>query len=200
MALLGDRDPRHLAQKRRQTAHGDSVAIVQRMGHGLDPRPHSMCGGAMLVHGHVRVLSPRLPPAFPAPADMHSEQTDFRLRRCLHIRHRYFFRFFPLQSSTAEGTASLLDGNINRGSAAGVGGRSLAARERSLPWLASRPLRKSSSARPWKTALRCAYPICRCNSRIKRSRSSRLRESRSGIQHYGPDLFARPQLLNPVTC
>ena len=72
---------------------------------------------------------------------MHSEQADFRLRRRLHIRHRYFFRFFPLQPSTAEGAASLLDGNINRRSAAGVGGRSLAARERSLPWLASRPLR-----------------------------------------------------------
>jgi hypothetical protein len=31
--------------------------------------------------------------------------------------------------------------------------------------------------------------ICRCNSRIKRIRSSRLRESRSGIKHYGPIPF-----------
>jgi hypothetical protein len=57
----------------------------------------------MLVRGHVRVLSPRLPPAFLAPADMHSEQTDFRLRRCLHIRHRYVLAaLFCLQHGTGQ--------------------------------------------------------------------------------------------------
>src|SRR4030095_740913 len=111
------------------------------MGHGLDPRPQSMRGGAMLVRRYVRVLSPCLPPAFPAAADMHPEQADFRFRRRVHIRYRYFFRFFPLQASTAEGAASFLDGNIKRGTAAGVGERFLTARELSLPWLASRPLR-----------------------------------------------------------
>jgi hypothetical protein len=57
------------------------------MGHGLDPRPKSMRGGAMLARCYIRVLSPRLPPAFPAAADMHPQQADVRFRRYEHIRH-----------------------------------------------------------------------------------------------------------------
>lgn len=78
-----------------------------------------MRSGAMLAHRYVRVLSPRPPPAFPAAAHLHPEQAHFRFRRRVHIRHRYCFRFFPLQPSTTERATGLLDGNINRRTAAG---------------------------------------------------------------------------------
>src|SRR5579872_5286776 len=109
------------------------------MGHSFDPRSHSMSRCSILVGGYIRMLSARCPAAVPAAADMKLEQSDFRFRRRRHIRHRCFFRLLGVQGPTTEGAAGFLDGDIHRRSTAG--GRFRAARERSLPWLASRPLR-----------------------------------------------------------
>ena len=117
------------------------MTIVQRVGHSFDPRTQSMRRGAILVRRYVRVLSPCLPTAFLAAAHMHLEQADFRLRRRRHVRHRCFFRCFPLQASTTERAVGLRDGNIDWRTAAGFGRRCWTAGECSLPWLAPRPLR-----------------------------------------------------------
>src|SRR5207237_888771 len=72
-SALGDRDPGQFSQNRWQSTHRDSVTIVQRMGHGLDPGAQSMRCCAILVRRYAGVLSSRLPPALAAPADLHLE-------------------------------------------------------------------------------------------------------------------------------
>ena len=204
---LRHRDHGHFLQNRRP-AHRDSVTVVQRMGHGFDPRAQSMRRGAILVRPYVRVLPPRLPAAFPAAADLHLEQADFRFCRCRHVRHRYFFRFFLFQGSSAEGAAGLLDGNVDRGLAAGINGRREKApcpglRPGRFGFCFRSPLENGAALR---LSLRRSSSFCfrnssirRCNSRINRIRSSRLWESKSRMKHYVLILFASLELLNPDT-